>query len=184
MRKSKRKNEKNNFPASRGFTLMELIAALGLFTIVVFMGSSMFLTVMDVQRKSISLREAEDSLGYALNMMAREIRVGSNYNYNCSSDQCSFSFNNYLGDTITYELSSGSQIKIIKKTCIPDPNSDCGGVGQYTNQPVTPSNVEINRLNFNVQQTNGPAMVTIIISATAGEKQKTELNLQTTVSQR
>lgn len=64
---------------NKGFTLVEMIVSIGLFTIVLFIATSAFLTVVNADRKSRAVRIASDNLNLALEDMQRRIRTGSTY---------------------------------------------------------------------------------------------------------
>ena len=63
-----------------GVTLVEMIVAIGLFTIVTFLVMSAFLTVISADRHSRGLRIATDNLNLALEDMSRRIKTGTQYN--------------------------------------------------------------------------------------------------------
>lgn len=62
-----------------GFTLIEMVVSLGLFTIVMFIATSAFLSIVDADRKSRATRIAMDNLNLALEDMSRRIKTGTNY---------------------------------------------------------------------------------------------------------
>lgn len=62
-----------------GFTLVEMIVAIGLFTIVTFLVMSAFLTVVSADKHSRGVRIATDNLSLALEDMVRRIKTGSQY---------------------------------------------------------------------------------------------------------
>jgi prepilin-type N-terminal cleavage/methylation domain-containing protein len=63
----------------RGFTLVEMIVSIGLFTIVLFIATNAFLTIVNADRKSRSVRVATDNLNLTLEDMSRRIKTGSMY---------------------------------------------------------------------------------------------------------
>ena len=72
---------KKRYPrnTSEGFTLIELIVALGLFIVVIFIGVGSLLSVVDINRKAQAMRTAMDNLNLAMEEMSREIRMGTKY---------------------------------------------------------------------------------------------------------
>ncbi|PJE73761.1 MAG: hypothetical protein COV02_00920, partial [Candidatus Terrybacteria bacterium CG10_big_fil_rev_8_21_14_0_10_41_10] len=74
------RNKKN---LNAGFTLIELIVALGLFAVVMTISVGAFLNISDIQKKSESLRNVSDNMSFTIEMMTRDIREG--YDYSCSS---------------------------------------------------------------------------------------------------
>lgn len=71
--------KKDNAKIKKGFTLVEMIVAIGLFTIVLFITSSAFLAVINADRKSRATRIAMDNLNIALEDMSRRIKTGTAY---------------------------------------------------------------------------------------------------------
>lgn len=70
---------KNTFNKNSGFTLIEIIVSLGIFTIVAVVATGAFLKVIDANKKSQSLKTAINNVNFALESISRELRVGSNY---------------------------------------------------------------------------------------------------------
>ena len=66
----------------KGFTLIELIVAMGLFAFVAVISTSVMIAVIDGNKKVRSSTLAVDSLRFALDSMTREMRVGSNFECN------------------------------------------------------------------------------------------------------
>jgi prepilin-type N-terminal cleavage/methylation domain-containing protein len=70
----------NNSPQmNRGFTLIEIMVSLALFTVVAVIAVGAFLKIIDANEQSQSLQTAMNNTSFALESMVREMRVGSNY---------------------------------------------------------------------------------------------------------
>lgn len=156
---------------NQGFTLIEMMVAVALFAVVMTGSLAALLSMHSVQKKTESLRIVNDNLNFALESMMREIRSGSGYSVNIAGD--SFSFTNSVSESITYKL-DGNRIKRIK------------GASSFQ---VTAPEAIVTTLHFNLQGEgagDGQPRVIINIEGYAGaiEKEKSELKLQTTVSQR
>ncbi len=67
---------KKTFSSSSGFTLVELLIAIGLFSIVVVIASAGFINGLRTQRQVASLISAESNVTLVLEQMAREERTG------------------------------------------------------------------------------------------------------------
>ena len=101
---------------SRGFTIVEMTVALGIFTIVLFMTSSAFFSIVNADRKSRATRIATDNLNLVLEDMSRKIKTGVNYKcggglsgtFDCTASSGAFSFNDQSGQLITYKRAQGS----------------------------------------------------------------------------
>ena len=169
-----------------GFTLIELLVAVAIFAVAATISAGALINISDAQQKSLAFRIAQDNLGYALDVMGKEIRTGTSYH--CGSDistiplDCllggsSFTFINANGQTVTYKLDN-QRLAVSK---------DGGSSWQY----LTSSDlVIIDQLLFYTKgATIGDKLqprVTIILRGMAGAKEKTKtyFNIQTTVSQR
>jgi len=165
----KSKNKKTILTGRQGFTLLEMIVAIAVFTVVMTMAMQSILNINDVQKKIESFRTVSDNLNFALDAMSREIRTGRNY----SSTGAEFSFTNAKSEYVTYYLESGQLVRLA--------DSD--------KFPLTDSKIIISELAFAlVGESPGDNLqpkVRINLSASAGMKNKesTKINLQTSVSQ-
>jgi len=95
---------------NRGYTLIELIVAVGLFAIIMTIASGAYIVMIDLTRHSQNKAVGIDNLSFALETMTRTIRTGTNYSCN-GGGNClngtSFSVVNSIGNTINYSLSNG-----------------------------------------------------------------------------
>ena len=174
---------------SRGFTLVEMLVSISVFMVVMTVAAGSLMSVIDANNKAQALKSAINNLNFAIESMAKEIRVGSNYSCvgACSEGVDNIKFlssrdinkNSSIDDYVTYKLDSESI-----KRCV-----NTGGVCSATDfTQMTAKGVKIDSvrgLKFYIVGTN-PARVLITISGEAGTKTKlkTKFNLQTTVSQR
>lgn len=78
-------NNKNKSYISfnKGFTLVEVLVATAVFTIVMLAALGSLLISSNHSKKAKALRSAMDNVNYAMESMSRSLRTGSNYN--CSS---------------------------------------------------------------------------------------------------
>jgi prepilin-type N-terminal cleavage/methylation domain-containing protein len=63
----------------KGFTLIEIMISLAIFTVVAVIAVGSLLKVMDLNRKSVNLKTAINNLNFVLESMSREIRMGTKY---------------------------------------------------------------------------------------------------------
>lgn len=63
----------------KGFTLVEILVAISIFSVVVISTIGAFLKMVDVNKKIQSVRTAMDNANLAMETMARSIRLGTNY---------------------------------------------------------------------------------------------------------
>lgn len=168
---------------TRGFTLIEMIVSIGLFTIVLFIASSAFLSVVSADRKSRATRLAMDNLTVALEDMTRRLKTG--YDYSCGNvgrvNNCleiplsTIAFTDQNGERTIYSLSSGSIFRDIA--------SEGGGL------PVTSPEINISSLSFAVGGTSPaddqqPYVKIFIEGETGGGVADAKFSLQTMVTQR
>jgi len=123
----------------RGFTLVELMVALGIFSIVVLLASGAYLMMISIARKSQGVSTGIDNLTFALEIMTRNIRTGTDYACGSGGDCAivpgdSFSFRNSSGVLVEYRLSNSVLVE------------NKGGI----ERPLTDASVGISALNFYV----------------------------------
>lgn len=179
-----------------GFTLVEMMVAVALFSIVMVVSVGSLLSMINANKKSQSLQLVMSNLDFAVEDITRTMRVGTNYH--CGSGDISEpkdcnGGSNYIAfeptggdpdsanDQVVYRL-NGTQIE----------KSTSGGVSNSF-IAITAPEITIESLSFFVQG-SGPASggdknqpkVLIVLSGYAGkdEKTKSNFNIQTMVSQR
>lgn len=153
-------------------------------------------SLVEANKKTHSLKSVMTNLNFALESMAREIRVGREYNCDalgdCTAGGTSFQFKSNRdingdgtyneGDQMIYSIVITNGKGSITRRIL---GSDPGGV------PITASEINIESLRFYVigtaaspADTKQPKVV-ISIQGSAGEgKIKSNFNIQTTLSQR
>ena len=169
----------SNLKPNKGFTLVELLVAMGIFVIVVTIVSSIFIRNLRTQQSIVALIAANDSASLALEQMAREMRTGWSFCNNLPpGESCSENktiFINAYGESIIYKLEDNA----IKR-----------GVDNSSFSPITADNVKVESLAFiardNVIGDKKPTKITIILSVRpkGGNIEAAVTNLQTTVTSR
>ncbi len=201
--------QRNNHPLNEGFTLIEVLVSLSLFTIVVTMSVGTLLVLIDANSKQQSAQSVATNLSFALDSMTREIRTG--YFYECKSQSsqltktngavysdCPAGASNFAfsesGGSLTGSMDSNRiayRYNPVSKSIerrLGNPSTD--GVDW---RAITAPAVQINTLEFVVTDTRPYSSgnnqksptVTIFISGTAGNITglNTDFNIQTTVTQ-
>ena len=170
-------------PCSRGFTLVEMLVSIALFSFVMLATTSVLLSVVDANRKAQGLKSSIDNLSLALDSMSRNLRTGSGYPSGDNSSSCltRITFLDQYGKTVTYSH-EGTSINVSK-------SSGLSG-------PLTAPEITVNNLCFYVDgtQVNDKIQPRILITARGevsrttaqGAKNRTRSNfdIQTFVSQR
>jgi len=170
----------------QGFTLVELIVAMSLFSIIVVVISGIFMQTVKFQKIVANRAAAIDNLGLAMEEIARGTRTGVKFTEldrvgrNASEGVTELKFENYKTppETVRYYF-DGDDGRIYKEI-----------VGGGFDLPITSSNIEITDLKFILQGKNSsqdsgddiPPRITI--SMTAEGIYKELFTIQTTVGAR
>lgn len=173
--KRKNKNEE-------GFTLIEVLVAVGIFVYVVLIATQIFKMTIEAQQKSIASKHLQENIRYCLEAMSKEVRMArpdrdgtcvpedTVYYTNAGNDELWF-LNQY--DRCVHYFLDGDRLKINR-----------GGSETY----MTPSNLSVGNLEFNVAGSlpNDQILTTIKIISTVSDERLTEqtLRIQTSLSNR
>lgn len=177
-----------------GFTLMEVMVSVSIFTIIMVIGIGSLLTINVSNSQSRSDREAMDKVSFLLESMTRKIRTG----VLDSSSSNLVTFFNQRGDRETYEFfagnPSGQLIYTFEKCIQPIPGVVCTVFDSPEQYDITPQDdlVQLENISFDiigpgptVSVDSDQALIIIRIVGTASEKhQQTPFKMQTAVSQR
>jgi prepilin-type N-terminal cleavage/methylation domain-containing protein len=102
---------------SRGYTLVELVVAIGLFAVIMTLATGAYLIMISVNRQAQSIATGIDNLSFALEDMTRTIRTGTGYQCgagtDCPSGGASVTVVNQDGASVTYDLSGSSVRKTV-----------------------------------------------------------------------
>ena len=142
---------KNEYTRSRGFTLIEMLVSVALFSIVMTIVAAAYLNLLNLDRQAKATNDVSASLNFVTDTMARLIRTGTNYAcngvagtncaYGAGGPQSTFSFKDDQGNTVTYSLDTNAH-QIME--CY-DRGSGC------TPNPINDPRINISTLNFYVQ---------------------------------
>ncbi len=167
----------------KGFTLIEMLVSVALFSFVMLATTAVLLSVVDANHKAQGLKTSINNLSLALESMARNLRTGSGYPVNGNPSTClsSITFSDHSNTSTTYSLSANS-IQVSK--------------GSSGASPMTAPEIVIDKLCFYVSGTipgdNIQPRVLITVGGVvsnltaAGAKMKTtsRFDIETLVSQR
>lgn len=157
---------RNHTPRNRnaGFTLVELIVSVGLFTIVVTIAMSAYLRLISLDRKTRALNDVVTNLSFVVESMSRSIRTGTLYNIDDSNLSAAgygsglpkFSFTNDQGKVVTYILVATPNSKHAIAECVAVSSVSCtDGSGNET--IITDPRIDVTNLAF---WTNGISTAT------------------------
>ena len=108
---------RHNPTHTRGFTLVEMLVSVAIFSIVMVIALGALLALSESDRKAQSLSSAVNNLSFAIDSMSRSIRVGTAYHCGIGGDlsapqDCktmasdSFTFQNPSGGEVIYRFSN------------------------------------------------------------------------------
>jgi prepilin-type N-terminal cleavage/methylation domain-containing protein len=167
----------------KGFTLIELMTAVSIFTIIMFISLGSITGVFDANRKSRSLKAVMNNLNLAMEVMSKEMRFGSNYHCgegvmyepaNCPSGGTIMSFLSSEGEQITYRLAGTTLEKQV----------DGGDFVAVTAPELTLDSLTFYTLGAGTDNTIQPKVIIKAQGHAGNEKGRSDFTLQTLVSQR
>jgi prepilin-type N-terminal cleavage/methylation domain-containing protein len=156
-----------------GFTLVELLVAMAVFSVVLAIATGAFIRALRTQRQLVSFASANSNVSLVLEQMAREIRVGRDFTQVSGG---TLSFTNGRGEVVTYRYEAESES--ITRT-----------VGNSTPRPLTSESVAVKNLEFLGQFVGDdgyPARITTMVAVSPKEVgvDTSVVRIQTTVSAR
>ena len=167
---------------NKGFTLVEILVAIALFSIVMVVALGAMFSMVDANRKAQAVNLSMTNLNFALEAMSRSLRTGTEYSCgrggDCTAGDTMIRFTNQTNQSIVYRYNSTD--KSIERSL--------NGGGSYSR--LTAPEVLITSMTFYVTgSTAGDTVqprILITLKGTAGTKPETQtsFNIQTTVVQR
>lgn len=163
-----------------GFTLVEILVAVAVFSLIMGVASTVFVSAIKTQRRSLASQELLDQTSYAIEYMSRAVRMAkkdfdgsctglANLNYRKIDSR--IIFENYDGFCQEFFLQDG-RLK-----------EDRAGTENYLTSP------DLNIVSFNIgpddswdQDDNLQPRVTVSLDIEG--KNQTKIKVQTTISQR
>ncbi len=158
----------------QGFTLIEMLVTVVVFTTLMIIISGIFAQTLDLQRVAFNLQAIEENSRFALETMAREIRFAKLITP--STAECpgtdSLNFTHPTNGEITYSLIDGQIHRTVD------------GIDTI----LTSGSVNITKLSFCVigaeEDDNIQPKITILMSMETGAKNPQDIDLQTTITTR
>jgi prepilin-type N-terminal cleavage/methylation domain-containing protein len=180
--------------AERAFTLIEVLVSVSIFAMVMLVATGSVFSIVEANKKTHTLKSVMTNLNFALESMAREIRVGNTYSCDgigdCINGGTTFQFKanrdiNGDGaydstDQVIYAVGSG---RITKRILGSGPNSNASPI------PITAAEISIQAMKFYVVGSaaadNKQPKVVITIQGYSGTgTTRSDFNIETTLSQR
>ncbi|MDO8585017.1 MAG: prepilin-type N-terminal cleavage/methylation domain-containing protein [bacterium] len=170
--KAKKQESKKARKQAAGFTIVELLIAVGLFLIVLSIISGAFIEALRTERATLRLMAANDTASFALEQMARDIRVGTDFSLVGPSE---LHFNDRVGTEAVYRLNAG---RVEKRS----------GAGAFT--PITANTALVTTLHFalagelNTDSLQPRVTIAMSVGATGRDIAGVTTAVQTTVTPR
>ena len=169
-----------------GYTMIELIVALTIFSIVIVGITQVAVSVLRVQRGSAEMQNIEDNARAIFESMVREVRTGHSYKVVGNGKRFCFSA---AGTSATepffarYHLDNG----IIYRASVPDKDEteykNCSNAKNLNTFPLNSNDVVVEDLTFKINSGNHE-MITISMKIKGNIVSSKSVILQTTVSSR
>lgn len=173
----------NNNKSQFGFSLLEILVALGIFSVVAISTTMIFQKVTESQRLAIAAQNTQESLRYTMEHISKEIRMAQEDDGACTSAPGTV-FESQTGNTELYFKNQDGKCVVYKET---------NGAFEITRggnpaAVITPNDINVSNLNFYIKSADQPA-VTIIMQVNnirfgGADLYKSQMDIQTTISSR
>lgn len=180
-----------------GFTLIEVLVSVSIFAIVMLIATGAVFSIVEANKKTHSLKSVMTNLNFALESIARDMRVGFGYTCDGSTD-CqdggdvfNYKANRSVDGDIWYDSTDTNdriEYSVVNERLM----KQVQGIGPTANPspvPITAEEIHILSMKFyligGALLDNKQPKVLITIKGYAGTGQtRSDFNIQTTVSQR
>ena len=175
---------------NKGFTLLEMVVAVGIFAIIVVSATAIFQSVVEGQKRAIAAHNTQENIQYIFESISKEIRnakvnddtlpacpdIGAGKIFQLVSPS-EIKFKNQAGQCVTYKLTGGA---FAISRVAP------GSADSFL--PLTPNELAVTNLAFSLKPApayqEAVAVVMTIENNSPDSRFRTPINMQTTVSSR
>jgi len=171
-----------------GFSLIEVLISVVLFSMIILSATEIFKLVIDGQRSALASQNVQESLKYFFEVMDKEMRMAHKNNGICSGiedDQIFAVTANSYGDVLRFKNRYG---ECIEYALALDGENQRFKITRGVNSAyISPSKIRVNNLHFILNNTAGTQpMVTVNFQAWALDEAqfKSEMKIQTTITSR
>jgi prepilin-type N-terminal cleavage/methylation domain-containing protein len=176
-----------------GFTLIEIMVSISIFTMVVLIAVGSLISINDANRKIQSMRALMDNLNFALENISRPLRTGSSYHCGLSGSivspqDCPIDGSDFIAFEGASGSSSNTEDQIIFRLANGQIQKSTDSGASFLG--ITAPDITITNLAFYVSGSavgdlQQPKILFLVGGiAQAGKGVVSEFNLQTTISQR
>lgn len=184
----------NFFKNNRGVSLIELLVAVSIFSILTLSATKIFILVVEGQRNAMAAQELQNNMRYIFEVISKEVRMArgdyngincgvapyyKTYNTNVSgTDGSDLYFRNRDGDCVAYELWADNRVYVSR------------GASPFV--PITPNTIEVENLLFHIEEdrvgtfhsTQGLVRIMMDVKVIGKKLHEQPMKLQTTISSR
>lgn len=172
----------------KGFTLVEVLVSVALFSIIILAATEIFKLVVDSQRSALATQNVQESLKYFLEVTGKEIRMAQKDNGVCADvpdDKIFVVSSNALGDVLTFK---NYYDQCVSYSLAADGDNQRFRVARNTEADfISPAKIRIEDLHFILNESiSTQPMVTINLRAYAlSEAQfKSDMAIQSSLTSR
>jgi prepilin-type N-terminal cleavage/methylation domain-containing protein len=167
----------------KGFTLIELLTSVSIFAVVMIVSLGSITGIFNANRQTRSLKAVVNNLNLAMETMSKEIRYGTKYHcgegtfelpQNCPEGGTILSFLSSDNEQITYRLAGTSLEKKVED----------GDFAAVTAPELVLEDLKFYSLGSGTDNTLQPKIIVKLKGYSGTEKNRSELTLQTLISQR
>lgn len=174
-----------------GFTLLEMVVSIGIFSVVIVATIGLMLSISSAQIKAANIQAVQDNIRFGLELLTKEIRTGSNLS---TAGSCG-----PAGSRISFDATSGRRVYfwdaanlLIMRAKQNITSADCDGTSGRA-VPFSAEDVFIDRFQIETQgigaagSDDGQPMITVSLRArskTSKIQLESAMDIQTTVTPR
>lgn len=180
---------KNLTSPQLGFSLLEVIVAMGLFSLVLLMIISIFSRFVFVERRELGEGAVQEDLRFAIELLNREARTGFGSTY--ETDGTAVYFRNQNGDCVTYQWVAARHALRRAQRAVAGNGSCTLPYAESSYRTLTGEDTLISHLIFYVQpagvagdRLTNQGIIILSLRSQARSKSNKEVALQSTVASR
>ena len=172
-----------------GFTLLEMVVALGIFSLVIVAFVGITLSLLNAQRKAADAQIIQENARFIIELFTKEMRTGTNFTASATcappGKEIRFTSTDPLTPNRTYFFSNN---KIMRLKSFPFSSLECANAVELSGEDLLVNNIDFD-LHGSVPESSllsNDGQPTVIISMRMSGREplfgsQTTLNLQTTI---
>lgn len=177
---------------SAGFSLLELVVSVGLFSIVVVVVSSIFNLVMSSQYEAVTLQDIHENVRYSIEKISKDIRMAQKDNLNsCIPSGSSVYWTNGTNNALQFLNSSGNCVcYYLDGESLMTSEGGCNNGTQDSHNPFValPEKLKVSNLVFRIIDSSDTKQAFVTLGLRVGTNVKglglKEVEIETNISSR